>query len=458
MADPAKREITAIPTDLPFSQFCDEVNKRLAQVEGMSKAQNQTYYELDQMRSGLGLDRYFNTRQAIGNTDDDYDDWTVHEVDDGYNIWRHTVDDYAYDPNNSLRRDEIVCDFMGEAVTDGSDPFDVVYLLSGGTYADHTAEAGTDEGTPFDLMGGTNAELLVGHGNIFSGIDFTFFKPGSGYALEHQYSQSTGWGSGSDILREDSTNNWRRDGLIRYNVPGDWVESDINGETKRWVRIKTVTEPTQKAQAYAVQPATNVKAMLSLSSEQLLKQGLRRWCSFGNTIYVTIRNQGDLRYHGNLHLQSGAGDAVKKAFFKTNHRYEADYKSSDWEPRLPARSRLTYLDDCASTLTGRYMNVGPSITGDQGHTIIRDGYLTGMGMSASIAPSGDDLNFVVRKNREGTLMSGTLLDGYNAAQKGDYDPLEVTAGDTVQVFCETTGSTAHRDVVVDIEHIEVDIG
>ena len=458
MADPAKREITAIPTSLPLEQFAEEVNKRMAQLEGMAKAQNQTYYELDRIRSGLGLERYYTTRQAIGNTDADVDDWTVHEVEDGYNIWKHTVRDYAYDPNNSLRRDEIVCDFMGEAVSDASDPFDVVFLLSGGEFTDRTAEAGTDEGTPFNLGANTPEELLVGHGSIFSGIDFRFFKPGSGYALEHHYSQSTGWGSGADILKEDGTNNWRRDGLIRYNPPGDWVESDINGQTKRWIRIKTTTVPTQRAQAYAVQPATNVKNMLSLNSEQILKQGAQKWCSFGNTIFVTARSKGDLRYDGNLFIRSGATLATKKAFFKTNHKYELDHKSKDWQPRLPSRSRMPFMDDCASTLTGRYVNVGPSVSGDQGHTVIRDGFLTGMGVSAAIAPSGDDIVFVARKNREGTIMSGTLLDGYNSMQKADYAPLEVSAGDTIQVFAETTGSTAHRDVVVDIEHIEVNIG
>ena len=344
--DPAKREITAVLTDLPLVQYAEEVNKRLAQLEGMAKSQNQTYYELDQLRSGLGLDRFYKTRQAIGNSDDDYDDWTVHQVEDDYNIWKHTVDDYAYDPHNSLRRDEIVFDFMGEAVTDGDDPFDAVFTLSGGTYTDRTAEAGTDEGTPFNLGANTPEELLVGHGSMFSGIDFRFFKPGSGYALEHHYSQSTGWGSGA-ILREDGTNNWRRSGLIRYNPPGDWAESDINGQTKRWIRIKTTTVPTQRAMAYAVQPATNVKNMLSLNSEQLLKQGVRKWCSFGNTIYVTARSKGDLRYNGNLFIQLDASAATKRAFFKVNHKYEADYKNSDYIS-APMVARLNVVSKSAN--------------------------------------------------------------------------------------------------------------
>lgn len=335
------RQILGIDTSLPIKQGYEDINDKLGQLEGIAKKNAFVRNELDALISGLGALPFYKQRQALGNTEADFTDWTVHSVENGYNVWKINRSDYALDDKNQLRKDNTIVEFMGEAISDVATTFDKVFIQSGGIFTDRTAEAGTDAGTPFDLLGGVSEEVLIGSNSIFSGADFSFFRPGSGYALQYNYSKVEGWGSGNsqtDILREDATGGWRRDGLTRFNFPGDWAQTDVNGSTNFWLRVKTSVAPTQKAQSFAVQPSTNVRNLLSLSKDQLTTQGLRRWASFGQDMFVTVKNTGEARYEGNLFLQSGASEAQRKAFYVNNHKYEADYKDSTYivQVRVPA--------------------------------------------------------------------------------------------------------------------------
>ena len=460
MSDPSKREITDVSSDLPIQQAIGQINKALARLEGMAKRYNHVYYEVDAMRSGLGLEQYYTTRKELGHSDFDYSDWTLFDTDDGFNIWKYPVAAFSYDAHNQLREDDKIIDYMGEAVVAQGSTFNKVYLLSGGVYTDNTAEASSAEGTPFDLNGGTSEELLIGNDTVFSGVDFTFFKPGSGYALAYHYSKTEGWGSGTsgtDILKDDATNNLRRDGLTRFDFPGDWKQSNINGSTLYWLRIFSTTTPTQRAQAYAVEPSHNIKNLLSLSNEQLNVLGTRKWCSFDQDIYVTIRNTGDLRYHGNLFLRSGANISTRKSYFITNHTYELDYKNNGYTQRLPSRSRLAFTDEVATSLSKRYVHLASPVVGTRGHRLTRSGELTGIAVTAGTAPTGDALTFVVRKNSTDTIISGILLAGETASHKTNFNPVTVAAGDAVQVWCGQTSAGAYDNIGVDVEFTEVSV-
>ncbi len=455
------REITDINTDLPVVQLVEQVNKRLAQLEGMAKKYNFITNEVIKIRSGLGLDEYYTLQKKLGNSDADYTGWSVAFTDSGYDIWRINVPGYSYDDNNQVREDNKVVQFMGEAISSSDTQYSAAWVQSGGTWTDITDEAGSDTGTPFTLLGKTSEELFVGSSAVFSGMDFGFYKPGSGYSLQYNYSIPSGWGSGAtsvDILKEDGTNNWRRDGLIRFNVPGDWSQTNVNGDTLYWLRLYTNAAPTQKAEAYFIKPDTNPKNLLSLSSDQFKVQGLRRWCSYNDDIYLTIRNDGDSLYEGNLFIRSGSDTTTRKQYFVTNHTYEIDHKNSSYIVKMPQRMLMTWADPGSTSLSGRYMNVSDAVQGERGHTVIRDGYITGIGMSAEVAPATAALTFVARKNRLGTVASGSLAVAATSNYARTFTPVAVSAGDTVQVFSETSGATGYNDVVVDLEITHTNLG
>lgn len=455
--DSSRREIVPINTDLPFVQIAAALNENIATIEGYAKSAAFWSSELDMMRSGLGLDKYYQSSVALGHGDADVDNWVTKFTDNGYNIWGIDVPNYAYDKNNSMVFDGIICDFAGEAISENSDTFEKVFIYSGGAYTDVSAEAASAEGTPFNINASTSEALYIGNSTIFSGVDFSWFRPGSGYANSYAYSRADSWGSGNtavDILRDDATSNFRRDGLLRCNFPGDFAPTDVNGSSLYWLKISTTVTPSSTAMAYNIMPDTNVNNLLSLSTTEL-NNGVKKWCSFGTNVYLTLRNTADPRYENLLYIRSGAGINAKKTFFKSNHKVELTYKNAGYTLRLPTRTLLAFDDDCATSLSGRYVNVGGTVAGDQGHRTLRSGYLTGISVTAVTAPAGDSLVFTVRKNQVDTIISGTLLATETSSHRTDFTPQSFVAGDTIQTWAGETSATGYDNIHLDIETSEV---
>jgi len=449
------REIPAISTKGVLTQTIDTINSNFQIAEGIAKRNSFWTKEVEKLQSGLGVNTYFNREVPLGHKSTDYSNWVVFSVEDGYNIWKYPIDDYAYDENNQMRIDTKLVEFMGEPDSLAKTSFDKVYLLSGGVYTDYTAEAGTDKGDPIPLMASNAEYLLMGADEIVSGVDFGFFRPGRGYSIVYDYSTESGWGSGltgyngDSVRRENATDDWVRDGHDRLYIPGDHAKSDVEGNTLYWIRAKTTTVPTVKAQAFYIRPADSVQSILKLNQKQLIQEQIRRWCSFNGTAYLTIPNTGAAEYEGKNYLRSGSTAAVRKSYFTVNHTIEADYKKADYENVVPYRMVYSWYDESPQNDTD--MALAYNIPGSRGHVMTRDGYVTAVSCTATDVQTGD-LYFEVNKDTGGgfsSICSGVLPSGENYGVKEISPAPAVSQGDALKIILRDL--TAADGLVCDVE-------
>jgi hypothetical protein len=129
-------------------------------------------------------------------------------------------------------------------------------------------------------------------------------------------------------------------------VGDDWTTTAVNGQTKYWIRISTSQIPNVVAECYYATPANSVPGLLALSTNELFSE---EWafCSYGSSIYVTIRNTGNTAYEGNFYVTSSSSVVNKKNFFVYNHQFTADYEDSGYAPGLPE-----YADNSAAVTAG----------------------------------------------------------------------------------------------------------
>jgi len=127
----------------------------------------------------------------------------------------------------------------------------------------------------------------------------------------------------------DETSNFTSDGRIYFNIPSDWIQTDVNGTTLYWIRISTTTTPTTGIKVYSIIPGDSVIGLLNLNSSQILNEEWA-WCSFGTNIYITIRNFGNSYYEGDIFITSTSSDTNKQNFFINNHTYSLFYEKSDY--------------------------------------------------------------------------------------------------------------------------------
>lgn len=457
----SNREIPTINPNASHVQIVENINTNFGMAEGISKRENHWVRELEKLQSGIGVNAYFTNEYPLGADAGTVTNWIVHSVEDGYNIWKYNVPDYLYDDYNQLRENKVIIDNMGKADSVTNTTFDKVYILSGGVYTDNTSEAGTLKGTPFDLMTSTSEELLLGSSGVVSGMTFVFFRPGSGYILNIDYSTSSGWGSGAtgyngnSIITEDNTTNLRKDGQIRLTLPGTMASSDVNGDNYYWLKVKTTVNPTVKAMPYSVQPNNSVGGMLFLNQEQLYSQKIRRWCSEGSDVYVTIPNTGAPQYEGVSYIRSGSTTTTKQTYFNSNHVFSLDYKKQSYVPVTPYRKNYCFFDETAQP--NGYMTVATGIPGTYGYTMLRAGYITGIGVSCVTAASTAAITVEARKNEVTTPMSVSLGTNAHIAYNTsipDLDPsglLTVSPGDRLSVFVTKGSATAYQDMVVEVE-------
>lgn len=364
MANESQREISPVSPNRAFEDIVNDLNKKLSQLEGLAKRYSFVQTQLDELYSGLGFTKPFTTRVALGNTSSDYTNWTCFQVDNGYNIWKYPVTDYAYDSRNQLRFDYQIVDFQGEASVEGDSSFTAAKIFSGATWTDHTSEAGTAQGTPFTILRDSNETLWVGNANVFSGLDIGMFRQGAGYSLQYLYSKAGSIFSGTGattILREDNTNGLRNDGTIMFDVPGDWAQTEMNGTTAFWIGINSLTNPSLIAQCYYVKPTNNVANMLKLSQIEITDEQKIKWCSFSQNAYATIRSDGDPSYEGISFLRSGSDASLRQLFFTKKHLFEMDHKSASFAPAAIAKvehfSIMISGGDAQLPYSGRLMHI-----------------------------------------------------------------------------------------------------
>ena len=322
--------IYKLNTGLPTSTKIELLNNMILILNGLVTNGNFDINELDQIFADSKIfSRKYLRNIILGNTLLDYTDWSHFYSQSGYSIWKLTPDNYIYSILNKLYFDSIVLDNRGEALSETLTGFDSVLTYDGSLYTDNTTEAGTENGTEFSLMQDTGDYIFVGLSTKYSGIDFKWETRGSGYVLKIEYYNGAWTELTSDLNNlDDNTQNFISEGIISFDQPADWTTTTVNGVAdKYWIRISTTSTPTTVAKSYLTVPANNVISILALSSEEFQKEQWA-WCSYNDSIYVTIRNTGVSAYEGDAFITSTSSDTNIKNFFIYNHIFTSDYENS----------------------------------------------------------------------------------------------------------------------------------
>lgn len=329
--------INKISTNLPMSDKIEDLNDMIIEVDGKIGGATFDKNELDQVFSDLGLDRKYRRNILIGNTLTDYVNWSVLKNETGYSIWKYTILDYSYDVNNQFFLDNKLLSFKEKADNESASSFDKVYKYdetieeSGESqWMDNTTEASSETGTEFKVLSEIDEYLYLGLSSTFGGIKFEFQTRGSNYNLKIEYFNGA-WSQLTANINNliDNTTNFQSDGAISWDIPSNWITTTVNGQNKYWIRISTTSAPVSKAKAYYIIPNNSVVGLLALSSSQILNEEWA-WCSFGSSVYVTIRNTGVSNYEGNFFITSSSSTTNKQNFFIYNHEIKMNYKDSSF--------------------------------------------------------------------------------------------------------------------------------
>ncbi|RKZ25658.1 hypothetical protein DRQ26_05560, partial [bacterium] len=331
--------------------------------------------EIDNLYANLSIDRKFKRNILLGNTLTDYTDWSHLKEESGYSIWKITPADYSYNSLNKLYFDDKELENRGQAGAESATTFDKVYLYDGSSYTDNTTEAGIENGTEFNLMSDTGDYLYIGSSSTFSGIKFEFQTRGSEYTLKVEYyDESSGVNDWVELTAntnnlDDDTNNFESDGKISWTIPDSWGTTTVNSVNKYWIRISTTSSPVTIAKAYYIIPYNSVIALLALSSTQIQNEDWA-WCSYGGSIYVTIRNTGNTAYEGDYYITSSSSTTNLKNFFIYNHTYKANYEDSTYDPVVTITSGYTVTGNEGIILAnGTFVISLPTAVGIEGKKV-----------------------------------------------------------------------------------------
>lgn len=315
-----------------------QLNEMIMELNGLIEQAKFNKNELDNLYaqlavSGYSLDRKFLRNVSLGHTTGTYTNWSHIKAETGYSIWKYSPTNYVYNALNQLYLDNVKLENRGQASSESATAFDKVFFYDGSTYTDNTTEASTETGTEFSLMDTMSDYLYVGLSTTFGGIKFEFQTRGSGYDLEAEYWNGSAWHSLTTSGRtyEDGTSNFESDGSILFDIPSDWATTTVNSSTKYWVRLSTTTSGSivTQAEAYYVIPANSVVGMLALSSDEIIA-GDWAWCTYGSSIYVTIRNAGSSTYEGDYYITSSSSVTNLQNFFVYNHEFTIDHQDSTY--------------------------------------------------------------------------------------------------------------------------------
>jgi len=330
-------DIYKVNSSLSTTDKIDLLNEMIIQLNGLIAKAAFDKNEIDALYEDLGsvYTRKYLRNVLLGNTVLDYTDWSHLKAETGYSIWKLTPDNYAYDIINQLCLDGALLENRGEANSELATIFDKVFVYNGATYTDVTDEAGTEGGTSFNLFATTSGYLYVGLSTTFSGIKFEFDTRGSNYDLKVEYydesSAINDWNelTANDNDLVDDTSNFESDGRITWSIPADWGQTIVNGQTKYWIRISTTTTPVTTAKAFYIIPNSSVISLLALSSQEINDEDWA-WCSYNDSIYVTIRNTGASAYEGDYYIKSSSSATNLKNFFCYNHQYLLNHLNSNY--------------------------------------------------------------------------------------------------------------------------------
>ena len=323
--------IYKINSNLPVSKKIEDLNDMILELNGKISQALFNKNEIDTIYSVGHATRQWSRNQSLGHTLATYTGWTHIIAQTGYSVWKYSPTLYEYNSLNQLYCDNKLYENRGYAGAESATAFDLVYTYTG-SYVNNTTEAGTESGTPFNLMATTSQYVYCGLSTTFSGVSFEFETRGSGYNLHAEYYNGSTW-TELDIsgkVYEDDTSNFTSDGRIYFDIPANWSTVAVNSQTKYWVRFSTTVTPVTRAKAYMVYPANSVVSLLQLSSNEVFNEDWA-WCSYTTAVYVTIRNAGPTNYEGNTYITSASSSINKQNYFISNHSFTADYEISTFD-------------------------------------------------------------------------------------------------------------------------------
>lgn len=332
--------ISRINNNLQSSEKIRQLNEMILELNGMIQQAKFDKHEISAIYADGITDRKYLRDVELGHTLGTYSGWTHYRAEVGYSIWKFSPTNYAYDENNQLYLDNMIIENKGSASAESSQAFDYVLLydsdLSGdGGYLNHTPEASSEQGTSFATLEESGDYLYLGMSSAkFSGIKFEWQTRGSNLNLVIEYyngASGDGWQPLSANLNdlEDDTSNFESDGAITWNAPGDWETYAVANTTCYWIRISTSTTPVSVADAYLIIPNNSVVGLLALSSNEIIDETWK-WCTYGSSIYVTLRNAGASAHEGDYYITSVSTEAYKQNFFCFNHVLKLDHKDSTY--------------------------------------------------------------------------------------------------------------------------------
>jgi len=339
--------VSRVNDNLPVTTKISTLSEQILEIFGLVQQAKFSENDVSQLTTDFGLDRKYLRNQSLGHTLSTYTGWTHLHSESGYSLWKYSPTNYKYNSVNELYLDDVVLENRGEANSESDTTFTYVYLDAGSLFINNTTEAGTEDGTSFSLMNDTSDYLYMGLSSTFAGISFEFDTRGSNYTLECEYYNGSVWTSLdiSGATYTDDTSNFESDGRIYWTIPSNWAITTINSASAYWVRISTSTTPVTTATSYIITPANSVISLLKMSSEEILNEDWA-WCSYGSSIYVTIRNAGQSAYEGNYYITSSSTSVNKQNYFIHNHEFLADYEDSTYVQT----DLITNLDDLSDVV------------------------------------------------------------------------------------------------------------
>lgn len=318
--------INRISESLPTTTKVTKLNDQTLELSGRAEKAQFDKVELDQFFDDSGTIRKFKRNVVLGGTTTTFNEWFHVKAEAGYSIWRLAPAGYTHNANNQIFFDDREVTAKGLASTEQASSFDSVFVDTG-TFANNTTEAASEGGTAFSLMSAPSHFLYIGATATFTGVQFRFGTKGGNYTLRADYYDGTNWVQLTAVKDAlvDNTSKFLSDGTIEFTAPTDWAQTSVNSVTRFWIRLSTTTTPNVTAKANQIVPGNSVISLLALSSNEVINETWR-WCSFNNSVYVTIRNDGSSTTEGDFYIKSSSSSANKESFFASNHEFTSDYQ------------------------------------------------------------------------------------------------------------------------------------
>ncbi|MFA5381864.1 MAG: hypothetical protein WC356_01775 [Candidatus Micrarchaeia archaeon] len=129
---------------------------------------------------------------------------------------------------------------------------DKVFLYddSAEAFVDHSVEADSLAGTPFDTLEEAGDLLYLGKATPFTEVYFDFAVPGEYGAVVVKYWNGSAWAAVSNLAGAGAA--LAADGKMNFDLPADWATALVNGYTGYFIQISATTPWTTVATVNAI--------------------------------------------------------------------------------------------------------------------------------------------------------------------------------------------------------------